>query len=251
MKFDESSTIDQIKQKILLDLFITPWSLFPFIGGVSLLILAWATKVYGLLAFGGFLGVVFGIGTALTNCVFNLDKFSMQAVEYLKNAKMLEREKRLNLLANKLAKTREQKDDNCLDALRSMYSKFLVDLEDGKLDVYPEMIAQVEQIFEECINTLEHSYELYKTVKTMPRGQKQAIHDKRKELLDEVDASVELLSDMMVKIRTMNTQEKSIRLSKMREELEMQLRAAENTNNKMIELEHGNSSEDYSEYLRE
>jgi len=247
----ENNVVDKIRQKILLDLFITPYSLFPFIGGCSLLMLAWATKVYGIFAFGGFIGCVLGIGVALTNFLFNIDKFSEKAVQQVKAAMMKQREGQLNELARKLTLTRERKDDDCLEALRSLYKDFLRDLEDNRIDVTPEIITQVDHIFEECITALDHSCDLYHTAGNMPKGQKQSVLDKRNAVLGEVEESVNLLSDLMVQVRTMNTQEKKIRLAKLRGELRTQLEAAEATNERMLNIEHGGVDEDYSEYLKE
>jgi murein L,D-transpeptidase YcbB/YkuD len=246
----DSSVVDKIKKRILIDLFVTPYALFPFIGGCSLLMLAWATKVYGIFAFGGFIGCVLGIGVALTNFLFNIDKFSEKALAQIKADVMRTKNEQLNQLAKKLARTRELKDDQFLADLRRLYNEFVTDLEDQRVEVTPEIITQVDQVFEECIVALEHSFELHQTAANMPKGQKQVVWDKRSAVLKEVEESVNLLSDLMVQVRTMNTKDKKLRLSKLRGELRSQLNAAEATSDRLFEIEHGDEP-DFDEYLKD
>lgn len=252
----DPSIVDKIRKRILVELFVTPYALFPFIGGCSLLMLAWATKAYGVFAFGGFISCVLGVGIALTNFLLNIDKFSEKALEQIKADVERKRNDRLNALAEKLKITREvknwelKKDDDYLIDLRILYEGFLSDLEKQTVDTTSEMIVQVDQIFEECIKALEHSFDLYQTAGTMAPAQRKVVLDKRAGVLKEVDESVTLLSELMVKVRTMDTRDKNISLSKLRSELRTQLSAAEATKERLFEIEHG-EDQNFDEYLKD
>lgn len=252
----DKSVIDEIRKKVLIDLFITPYALFPFIGGCSLLMLAWATKAFGLLAFGGFIGCVFGVGFALTNFILNVSSLSEKAIAKIKSSKIQLKNQQLDQLAKKLTITREvknwelKKDDDYLINLRVLYEKFVSDLENSNIEVTPEIIVQVDQIFEECVQALEHSFELYQTAGTMAPAQRKLVLAKRGEVLKEIDESVKLLADLMVQVRTVNTKDKNFRLAKLRGELRSNLNAAELTSERMLEIEHGDQN-NFDEYLKD
>ena len=192
MNKKDTSVSDAVHKRILLDLFVTPWSLFPFIGGASLLMIAWATKVFGAFAFMGFTGMVFGVGFAITNLIWNYGELSARAAKEIQEQTIKKREGQLNELARKLKHSRELRDDKCLESLRNMYDYFLEDVNEGSIKASPEIINQVEQIFSECISALEQSIELYVTSLSMPKSEKKALRKKRDGLLVDVEKSIGL-----------------------------------------------------------
>ena len=250
MNKKDTSVSDAVHKRILIDLFVTPWSLFPFIGGASLLMIAWATKVFGVFAFLGFTGMVFGVGFAMTNLIWNYGDLSTRAAKEIQEQTVKNRENKLNELARRLKHSRELRDDKCLETLRNMYNYFLDDINDGSIEATPEVINQVEKIFTECIAAIEQSIELYVTARSMPKGKKKELLKKRDSLLEDVEKSTSFVADLMVRLRTSGTEEKQFRMSQLRENLQMHMEAASRTNERMIALEHGDVK-DYSEYLDE
>lgn len=242
------STKEQIYRNAILDLLTAPLTLVPTLGGSSLLMFCWAVKTYGVLAFSGVLGVLFGIGIFFSRLIFSWKNIIENAIHKIEFQKTFERENKLNTLQSNLMKTRSTVDDDCLQTLRSLYHNFTSEVKKGNQDITPEIIQQFEAVYQECIDSLQSSFELWQFTRNLPKGAKKIHLDKRDILLEEVEKSVEFLTNMFSEIRTGHVNVKTNKLSSLREELQVQLDTAKATKERMAALE---GNRDFSEYLSE
>ena len=74
--------MDEVKRKVYLDLFASPMTLLPFVGGATALLGSWAIGGVSLLTFGGIAGMVIGAGVFASRLIFGLDKLTERAYQY-------------------------------------------------------------------------------------------------------------------------------------------------------------------------
>lgn len=238
MENDSKNIASEVRKKLLLDLVTFPPAFFTFLAGTSLLMLYWATMLPTFAAVLGFFSCVIGFGIGVTNFLFNVDKFSVKALDYVKDLSEDKLNQRLDLLQANLKKTVEKSDDKYLRQLRKVYMKFCEDIETKKLVVSSEIVIQFEQIFQECVKSLEHSFDLHETAKTLfPKKRRAEIQVRRRQVLEEVSKSLDLLSEIATKSRTILAEERENRLASMREDLSNQLQLAELANERMKQIE--------------
>lgn len=240
--------LSSVRNRMIFELLVSPWSVFPAVGGLSILMLSWALNVWGTVSFMGFLSVLFGVGAAVTNLFLNLDSIAEKAVKALRDQKIRERESQLNTLNDKLWLTENQKERHQLFDLRKLYKTFLDDLEKDRMDVSPEILSRVEQIFNMSVASIEEAFNIWSEIKTIDPNSKliSKLKQRREKLLSEVQKSVELLSNTMVEVRASSLDSNSD-LSRLRDDLFIQIESARRTKERMAVLD-GESERDFSEY---
>jgi len=239
--------MQNIRSKILVELLVSPWSIFPTVGGLSILMLAWALNILGgTFSFVGVLAILVGIGIAITNFTLNLSSFAKKAVEAIKAQKQEELDKRLDELDAKLVKDRDPRDQGYLRSLRAMHRDFTNDLDQGKIIVRGNVVEQVEEIFQTCINSLEECYNLWEGSLSLPAVAKTKMMNKREKILLEVGASVELLTATLLDVRTSQTDD-GCKLASLREDFALKMEAARRTKERLNSLDI-NRQQDFSEY---
>ncbi len=248
---DEELTVTDLKKKILLDLCVTPGTVIPTAIGASLLLLS---VVLGTgAAFLGFVCCLLGFGALLTNWVFNLEGISKRAAKEWSQAQQVKKDRELDRLDQNLQQTREVRDETALRNLRALYSSFCADFQEGKLSktIPPMMLAQIDQIFEKCIVQLGRSYDVWKQTQLVQGDFRSELISQRREMLDEVDTSVELLASAINEVRALRLKTSRSELRQLQEKLASQLSVAKAVEERVAELEGlGTPTEErYSEYL--
>jgi len=221
----------------------------PLTGGVSFLLLSWATESNGC-AFLGFLGLLSGFGSFVTNLCFNWSKHEQMLVAQAEQEKAeadnlrrkailagrRERERKLDLLDEKLLRDRDPRDQTLLRTLRKLYSQFERDLDDRKFGdvVTAEIVQQVDKLFQECVTSLEQSFRHWEMSRSLDGETRDNILSERTRILDDVDKSVQMMDKSMTDIRTMSLQTREQRsMDSLREELDRSLEVARVTEEQM------------------
>jgi hypothetical protein len=244
--------VDELKKKILLDLCVTPGTVIPGLLGASLLLLSVAMG--GMVAFLGFVCLLLGFGCLLTNFVFNLGKISRKAAKEWQDKQQKKKDRELDLLDRKLESTRETADENALRNLRALYRSFCGDYQNGKVSstVPPTMLQQIDDLFEQCIYHLTRSFEIFEQSKQVTGKLKKGLQAQRKELIDEVERSVETLAEVINEVRAMRIETQKGQLGRLQRKLTGQLSVAKATEEQVRTLDYEADVEDtYGEYLDE
>lgn len=242
--------MDELKKKILLDLCVTPGTVIPTALGGSLLLLSVAMG--GTVAFLGFVCLLFGFGALLTNFVFNLGRISKKAAKEWQQKQQQKRDRDLDALDRKLESTRETADEEALRNLRALYGSFCGDFENGKVShtVPPTMLGQIDELFEQCIYHLTRSFEIFEQSKQVTGNLRKGLLKQRKELIDEVERSVETLAEVINEVRAMRIQTQKGQLGRLQRKLTGQLSVAKATEEQVRTLDYEADVEDtYGEYL--
>jgi hypothetical protein len=207
----------------------------------------------GTVAFLGFICCMIGFGALLTNWVFNLEGISKRAAQEWSRQQQAKKDRELDQLDSNLQQTRETRDETALRNLRALYGSFTQDFQQGKLSktIPPMMLAQIDEIFSNCIIQLGRSYDLWQQSQMVQGELKKGLSDQRRQILDDVENSVTLLAEAINEVRALRLKTSRSELRRLQEKLASQLNVAKAVEEKVAELEGlGQTTEErYAEYL--
>jgi hypothetical protein len=214
-----------LRKKILLDVFVTPWTIIPAVAGASMLMLSEAIPI---LAFPGFLLILVAIGAVATNAIFNLEKISSNAVNELLAKDERERNKELDRIQTKLSRDNDSRDETYLRDLRRLYTDFKRDVQDGKISrsVTTTMLDQIEQVFKVCVHSLEQQYDLLEMSRQVNGDNRKELIKQREDLLREVGKNVEELANLITQVRTFKMRAQKMELQDLQGQLKRSLEIA-------------------------
>jgi NADH:ubiquinone oxidoreductase subunit E len=217
--------MEGLRKRILLDVFVTPWTVLPVVAGVSLLLLA---EIAPVLGFFGFMGVMLGLGALATNVVFNLDKISKRAVDELMAKQQKIENAELDRLARKLRQDPDTRDEQYLADLRTLYTDFRKDIQDGKISrsITTDLVDQIEEVFKACVHSLEQQFDMLMTAQKMSGDVRNEILRQREELLQEVGRNVSELAKLITQVRTMKMRASKREMEELRGSLRRSLEVA-------------------------
>ncbi len=160
--------MDDVKRKVLLDLFASPLTLLPVVGGITALLASWAMGGDPVLTFGGLAGVLGGIGMFSSRIIFGLEKMTNQAYEYVLEKQQSSQRAALQQLFEKLQADRDPRTERLLTQLQALYHDLKRDVEEGKITITAHQVLDgVDNVFRVCIDYLERSFRLWETAGRM------------------------------------------------------------------------------------
>lgn len=227
-----------LRKRILLELLVTPMTMIPFMVGATSFMLSFVFG--GFMAFVAFVSTLIGFGALLTNMTFNMKGISERALRQWRNNEKQKQEEKLNALDMKLKRTKDTSDDeNHLRNMRVLYKQFCEDVENRKISEHtpPDMLAQVDQMFNACVHSLEQSYDIYRTSRKMTGEIKGQLLNQRKEIIDNVGESVTELANAMSEVRSLRLKSSTRELDKIRDNLSRSLQICQNRDAAVVELE--------------
>ena len=240
--------MNELRKRILLELFVTPVTMIPLALGFTCFALSYVFG--GVLAFLGFAAMALGFGALITNVVFNLKSISQRALKQWRSAEKQKQNQKLDSLDAKLRKTKETDDENHLRNLRELYQAFCDDTSAGRISEHtpPDMLSQIDEIFNACIHSLENSYELFKMAKRMRGDLKKGLQTQRMGMIDDVGESVSEMSRAINEVRSLKLKSKSDDLQRVRDSLSRSLRVCMNRDQARRELtDDDNALAEYAE----
>jgi len=240
--------MDQVKKKVLLDLFASPLTVLPVAGGLSAWMLSWAIDGSLWLNLGGLVGVLGGLGLLATRLIFGLEQITARAHEYQHQQQREEQEDKLDRLRSQLRRDDDPRTQTYLRTLRDLYDGLQEDVASGKLTRRAGIVlGQVDKLFQAAVKHLEHSYHLWKTAKRLSGSARQKLNDEREQVIQEVKETVEHLSKAIEQFHSFRVQENEAELAKLREELDATMQVARRAEERVAELddERAYSEEDF------
>jgi len=243
----------RLVRKVLLSLLSHPATLCPFVAGVMLLLATWALSLKaGVFIFMAISLMLISIGIFLTRLLVGSEKIVKDAMAELQKERHDEREGALNALEKNLRQTPGKEDEEYLKSLRALINAFTENRDwlASHLNSYSAvtLISEAEELFRECVNSLEKTLELWGIAKKIgTTDAKEAFLENRKILLKDVGDSVRHLTEMLSEIPGIgatkpgkeNKAECASKLSKIRENMKRGLEIARKTSERMSELEGG------------
>ncbi len=226
--------MDQVKRKVLLDLFVSPWTLVPIVGGLSSWMLSWGAGGNTTLNLIGLAGVVIGAGIQASRLIFGIEELTEQAHGYLTEQQRAERNAYLDQLAKRLHGDDDPRTQECLKRLRALHTN--IEQESPNTAGSLTIREKVEKVFQASVRQLERSHELWEKAKRMPPGADEPFLEQRRLAIDEVVLTVNHLTRTVAQYHAFHADETDDDLAKLREELDATIEVARRADEQIDEL---------------
>lgn len=227
--------MDELKKKVLLDLFASPWTIVPLVGGLSAWMLSWAVDGNTALNLIGLGGIMTGLGIQASRLIFGIEQLTEKAYSYLTEKQKRERNERLDQLSVKLNKDGDPRSEECLKRLRRLYASLEEDApRDQASLVFRE---KVDKLFAAAVKQLERSWKLWEKAKRLPGRTGDPLLAERKKAVDEVVLTVNHLTKTVEQYQALQIEDSDDELSRLREELDRTIEVARRTDEYMDSLD--------------
>lgn len=219
--------MDEVKRKVYLDLFASPYNLVPIAGGITSLMASWAVGWEPTLTMAGIMGVLGGLGVTATRLIFGLEDLTEQAYDYQLDKQQKDKEAQLDRLDALLQGDHDPRTESCLRELRLLYDSLQKAVEKGNINASSyEILEGVGKVFDETVKQLEHSHSLWETARRMRGPARESILQQRDEVIRDVCITVSDVGQMVDKYLLTKTKQKRSELNKLRRELDESIEAA-------------------------
>ncbi|TWT29197.1 hypothetical protein KOR34_53370 [Posidoniimonas corsicana] len=216
--------MDDVKKKVLLDLFVSPWTLAPIVGGLSALLVSWGMDGNTALSLFGVGSVLTGLGIQATRLIMGVEELTEKAHGYLTEKEKREQTEKLDQLAARLSQDDDPRTEECLRRLRSLYGSLEADPPTGHTAV--AFRQKVDKLFHAAVRQLQRSLELWEKAKRLPVGTGRPLLDERKKAVNEVVLTVNHLASTVEQFHAYQLKDTDDELATLREELGKTIEAA-------------------------
>ena len=241
--------MDEVKRKVMIDLFASPGTLAPIVVGLTSLMYSWAVGGDPTANALGIMGVLGGAGYFASRLVLGLEGMTKRAYEAIAEHHRKKRNQALDELERQLHGDQDQRTETCLRNLRNLYDTFQQSCLEGRVvATHHQVVSQAEQIFNASVQQLERSLELYQISQKLTGKARGEILAERERVIREVIDTRDHLSATIEQFQTFATRRNQSELSQLREELDETLRVAKRTEERMAEIGHQQRTYDESEF---
>lgn len=218
--------MDSLKKKVLLDLFVSPWTVVPIVGGLSAFLLSWGLDGVTALNLAGLVGVMAGAGIQATRLIFGLEDITADAEKYLREQEAAEETAELDALERRLRKDGDPRTEKCLHNLRVMRAALRSDAEEDGSPPVLAMKSKVEELYEESVGQLERSFDLWFRARQLPKKAAGPLLEKRRAAVDEVVETINHLAKTIADYHQSRVKKREGGLARLREELDQTVEMA-------------------------
>jgi hypothetical protein len=216
-----------VRKKVLLDVFASPATLLPVVGGVTALLGSWAFSLGAWPGFLGVVGILAGLGVSATKLIFGLEKITNDAYEFVLAQKVKQQEDQLDQLDLKLVTDRDPRTQTSLRQLRQLNQDFADDVEQGKVARSAhDVLKVIEELVTKCVAQLERSYQLWHTARGMSGQTKEELLAEREQVIAEVVEAVRHVEKTTGQFRTFTAKKNEDDLGRLRQELDEAIQVA-------------------------
>jgi hypothetical protein len=182
-------------------------------------------------------GVLGGVGFLATRLIFQLERITENAYQYLNEQKREAQQQALDSLETRLRSDEDPRTQTYLRHLRTLYADFQDNLRTGKVAGAARTVQeQVEKLFQAAVKHLEHSYHLWMTAGRMSGNARLALLDERERVVQEVQDTVEHLSRTIEQFHSFRVKESEVELARLREELDETMQVARRAEERLESL---------------
>ena len=229
--------MDEVKRKVYLDLFASPYNLIPFAGGLTSLMASWAVGGDPTLTLAGIAGVLGGIGVTASRLIWGIEGLTEKAYGYQVEKQQKTHERKLDELDAKLTRDRDPRTQACLRELRLLYVSLQKAAGKGNITTSSyEIIEGVGKVFDECVKQLEHSHALWETAGRMRGPANESMMVQRDGIIQEVVATVVDVGAMVERYLVNESKRSRTELGNVRRELDESIEAARRAERRTAEL---------------
>ena len=226
--------MDEVKKKVLLDVFVSPWTLLPTVTGLSAWMLSWGAGGNTTLNLIGLAGVLIGAGVQATRLVFGIEDLTERAHGYVTEKQRAEWDAKLDGLAAKLRQDEDWRTEESLKRLRKLHAAFQ---EEPPAAAAVTIREKVDRLFHASVAQLEKSYDLWEKAKRIPGDAGKPLLDQRREAVNEVVLTVNHLAKTVEQYHAFQSKDSDDDLARLREELDATIEVARKAESRIDELD--------------
>lgn len=228
--------MDEVKKKVLLDLFVSPWTLVPMVGGLSAWMISFGVGGDPTLNLIGLAGVLVGAGIQASRLIWGVEELTERAHGYLSEQERARLDSYLDDLGVRLAQDDDWRTEESLKRLRALYAA--LDQDDPPRGHAAITIREkVEKLFQASVKQLERSHQLWEKARRLPKGTRGPLLEQRGKAIDEVVLTVNHLQKTVAQYHSFHNEESDDELAKLREELDATIEVARRADQRMENLE--------------
>ncbi|MDD2716889.1 MAG: hypothetical protein PHW04_13430 [Candidatus Wallbacteria bacterium] len=192
------------RKRVFLRIMAEPASLYPSLGGLSLLLLQWGFNVgEPVVTFLGLGSLIIGSGMFGMN-LLSSTKFAERVFEDMRTEELEGKEHELDILDQELRKDNDARDENLLCELRNL-NRLLNDkaLCQKKIS---SITYNVNELYDHCVGQLRTNLNLRDELRLLDPASKayEVIRDQRERIIGDIGQTVENLRDSLTKLLAMD-----------------------------------------------
>jgi hypothetical protein len=242
--------VEELRKRILREIFIDPTVVLPVVGGASAWLLSWAGAGGGssdMLNLVGLAGVLGGIGWFATRFIFQLDSISEKAMRDLDLEAKLKEENHLNELQKRLATDKDPRTEQYMVLLRENRAELEKIAQTPGIQIRSlEIVKQARQLFWAATEQLDQSMKMYLLAQKLSGPEKQGVLNQRERCLAEALESAEHLQNAVAALGELTDKTLSRDMDTLQLELTESIQAAKRSEERMRDLQ---NRPDYERYL--
>lgn len=234
-----------IAKRVVADIISSPMVVLPFMVGTAAFASLFALGLKGSAFLGAMLigvgGVLGSGGMFLTKMILGRDERVKKIVEESRDKAKQNKLKQLDHFHHRLTMDGDSRTEDSMQDLRSLRQAF------GQLDkIAPDlnraMIDEIrkrsEELFQQCVSSLEKSLQLWKTADSLASEKaRKPILEQREKLVSEVIGTVEHMSQTLAAVQGItNKSDGDARLQQLRGELDQSLEVAKRVEQRVDSL---------------
>ena len=234
-----------IAKRVVADIISSPMVVLPFMVGTAAFASLFALGLKGSAFLGAILigvgGVLGSGGMFLTKMILGRDERVKKIVEESRDKAKQDKLKQLDHFHHRLTMDGDSRTEDSMQDLRSLRQAF------GQLDkIAPDlnraMIDEIrkrsEELFQQCVSSLEKSLQLWKTADSLASEKaRKPILEQREKLVSEVIGTVEHMSQTLAAVQGItNKSDGDARLQQLRGELDQSLEVAKRVEQRVDSL---------------
>ena len=234
-----------IAKRVVADIISSPMVVLPFMVGTAAFASLFALGLKGSAFLGAMLVGVGGVlgsgGMFLTKMILGRDERVKKIVEESRDKAKQDKLKQLDHFHHRLTMDGDSRTEDSMQDLRSLRQAF------GQLDkIAPDlnraMIDEIrkrsEELFQQCVSSLEKSLQLWKTADSLASEKaRKPILEQREKLVSEVIGTVEHMSQTLAAVQGItNKSDGDARLQQLRGELDQSLEVAKRVEQRVDSL---------------
>ena len=217
---------DSLKRKVLLDLFVSPWTVVPIVGGLSAFLVSWGLDGVTALNVAGLAGLLVGSGIQATRLIFGIEEITENAQTYLKEQEAADEAAELDALQRRLLRDGDPRTQKCLKTLRVLTADMRREAEETGSPTTLAVLGKVEELSATAVAQLERAYGLWDKARKLPRSTARPLMARRQAAVDEVVETIEHLVETIARYHDGRAKKGSEGLSRLRGELDQTLEMA-------------------------
>jgi hypothetical protein len=241
--------LDDLRKRIMNELFVAPSVVLPIVGGATAWLMSWAVGGIDWLNAAGLVGVLAGIGWFATRFIFQLDSITEKAMRDQVMEQIRQEERKLDDLAMRLRADRDPRTEDYLLLLRTNRAEIERVAQTPGIQIRSmEIVRQARQLFWAAIDQLEQSLKMFDLAQQVSGPARREALEQRERFLNEAHESAEHLREAVATFRVFVDKNQERDMDALQRDLAASIEAAKRSEERMKELE---SSPDYEAFLKD